>query len=607
MNRRTDSKVTASHTDAFTSEFSTTEGDGEYDREIQYDPGPTTEGLGPIEERGRDLDIEHPVENTEELTHRAHLAVQFAESNRLSRQSEVGVTANGTADDVAATFDEAILDIAAMTLEAEGLSFATLPIPEDHSKALVLHDAWRMNSYPALTKHLVDTESTAQLLGYDSVPDQSTFWKASNRLEEESYREAITAAATRAVHAVFRNGIETPETVIESYGLDISPALDEREVADETRRVAIRHWVEFLLDESLDPVSFGRAENKSYTVDEILAAIAQAGLVNGPNSARPSAAWYYDAGDIPTASQLSRLMTDLDRNEIVEMFTAVNRRFIRTAKQLGFFQNAYDYALDTTWVDWGGIGDGDDPETDLINNPKETDTGAGWLFAALGVMDRNARFTLGIDLVTDKSETTEYFRYLLRTVARETDIGRIHIDREFYDGDAVRLCRALAGRNWTIRGKKTGDMGELLAETKTGETGFRENIDFSDVTPGPNAYVHPIPDDLRTDSGSTHMGFITDLSPDETDLRGIYYVYQKRWSIEKFFDQLKNDFAAPSNSPSSELRFFLLNIAALYYNFHTLMNRAPSPTYGLRLDVPFYEVLIAIVDVVYTRSGATES
>jgi hypothetical protein len=102
------------------------------------------------------------------------------------------------------------------------------------------------------------------------------------------------------------------------------------------------------------------------------------------------------------------------------------------------------------------------------------------------------------------------------------------------------------------------------------------------------------------------MGFMTDLSPDETDLRSIYYIYQKRWSIETFFDQLKNDLAAPSNSPSAELRFCLLNIAALYYNFHTLMNRAPSPTYGLRLDVPFYEVLIAIVDVVYTRSGATE-
>jgi len=54
------------------------------------------------------------------------------------------------------------------------------------------------------------------------------------------------------------------------------------------------------------------------------------------------------------------------------------------------------------------------------------------------------------------------------------------------------------------------------------------------------------------------------------------------------------------------MRLFLLQIATLCYNIHTLLNRATSPKYALRLDVPYYEVLLAMVDVVYTRSDATE-
>ncbi|WP_323675859.1 hypothetical protein [Halorubellus sp. PRR65] len=147
---------------------------------------------------------------------------------------------------------------------------------------------------------------------------------------------------------------------------------------------------------------------------------------------------------------------------------------------------------------------------------------------------------------------------------------------------------------------------ELLDETPEGETGFRENIDFSDGTPGPNLYVHPIPVWLRSENSATHMAYLTDLSPADTDLSSVYDRYHKRWTIETFFRQLKYDFGAPTSTSDPTLQWFLLNAGMLYDNFHTLITRAPSPTYCLRLNVTYYEVLLGIVDVVFSRKSSTE-
>jgi len=217
------------------------------------------------------------------------------------------------------------------------------------------------------------------------------------------------------VHAAARHGITIPESALKAHGLDVSVPIDEREVAGATRRAAIRNWVDSLLDELLEPISFDRSENLRHAVEAIIAAVAQGAYAHGLNSARPTASWYYETGEVPTAGQVSRLLRGIDSQEILRMFTDINRRFIRIASEYGFFDRDYNYyALDTSWVMYEGKHVGEDGELKLMENPKD---GTAWLFAALCVMDVDARFALGLDLVEDKSETTEQFWFLLRTAA----------------------------------------------------------------------------------------------------------------------------------------------------------------------------------------------
>lgn len=599
------------HTDAYANDLcsAVTNTVSEVDITYRHDPPAWEDRFVP--QRSPDVKLEHPVKDVEELYHEAHLTVQFAEAHQTVTEERETPSSEGLSKKAVKEFDAAILAAADRALTAEGVTLGNqsedgtldeLPGDSRRVLALLLHDAWAMDSLPRLSEHLAEIEETASLLSINASTDQSTFWRTHDTLKREGCREYVRNAATRAVHAVVRRGIVAPEDSIDAHGLDFSPVIDEREVAAETRRRAIRHWVTFLLDELLEPIGFDRAENREHAVNAIIGAVAQATYAHGLNSARPTAGWFYDLGDIPSASQVSRLLRSVTTQDITQMFTEVNRKFIQVASDHGFFKRDYDYALDTTWVTYGSNRGSEDKAAKRINNPKK---GPSWLFAVLCVMDLDARFALGLDLVEEKSETTEQFRYLLRTAAVEGGVDRVHIDREFHDGDAVRMCRVIAGENWVIRAKRKGAADDLLAEVAEGESDVQPNVDFADVTPCPNLYVAPVPERYR-DDGNTHMAFLSDLDPSEFNAREILTRYLKRWSAETMIRQLKHDVGVRTSSPFPEMRLFLLQIATLFYNIHTLVNRAPDPKYALRLDVPAYEVLIAIVDSVYTRRDGTE-
>jgi hypothetical protein len=295
----------------------------------------------------------------------------------------------------------------------------------------------------------------------------------------------------------------------------------------------------------------------------------------------------------------------MNKHRIGQMFWKSNLELVKLADGMGFFNSKQSVAADTTWVNWSGSGNND--ELKLINNPKECESGRGWCFAALGLMSRQSRFALSIDLIETKEDTVNNFRSHLRDISKSViDIRRIHADREFYSSDAIRMCRAIVKDDWCIRIKtrQDGKPPDVIdnIDPLPGKPKIKENVRFSDVSPKPNVSVHHVPDSSKKDIEK--MGFLTDREFDNSD-NDLYHTYNHRWTIESYFDQLKNAIAPSTKSPSPKVRLFLLNIGTLFYNIHTLVNRARSPQYGLRLDVTYYQILQAIVESVFTRSQAT--
>jgi hypothetical protein len=104
-------------------------------------------------------------------------------------------------------------------------------------------------------------------------------------------------------------------------------------------------------------------------------------------------------------------------------------------------------------------------------------------------------------------------------------------------------------------------------------------------------------------SGSTHTAYLTDRSLPEHSGSGIHFPYYQRWAIEEAINQLSNDFMPVINSDNEKLRLYGVNVAILFQNWHTLINRAPSPELGLRRTVTHQELLMAIQDVAFNTTN----
>lgn len=507
-------------------------------------------------------------------------------------------------DDSEVEFNLAVLDYAETALEAEGICICELPGPDNLLWGLFLHDAWKLNSNPKIVRRLKEWEDIREEIGIASVPDQAKFWRIRQDLKDDDLRGKLRAAAKRAVYNAYFLGDPIPESVKQEYGFRNHSEIDPSLIPYDRQRKAMRNWMEYFLDYLLEPITFGRDKSTEYEIEHFIAAIAQAGLISKLESAERIASWHYDSDDIPSSKHTLRLLNDLKRQEILDMFEAVDKRFMELAGENGFFDRSYSYAVDTTTVSWdtdvgskmGGL--------HVVDEGEKGDADKTAKFVMVSAINKECRFAFGIDLTPDGREVPGYGRNLLRFIEKNAGVKRVVMDREFWDRDAVRTCREVVDNRWLIRAKRgqIDEMDELFDETPVGESDFKSEIPIADVTPKPYGAVHPVPEHLREEDGPDHYGFITDMDPEQNGITGMYLTYVKRWSIEVYIKQLKHHFGARTESPSDLVRLFLLNIAKIFHNIHAVINRAPSPQLSIPLEVTYYEVLQAFVDEVYTRN-----
>jgi hypothetical protein len=560
--------------------------DTPYNCEVTYSD---CDNKGPIAHQGLPLSIEYPLCTVDNHQHVSQIEDQLAIYNNSRNDYESCLES---------TFDDAIFEMLPTALDEEGLQPAELDISLRYFYSLIIKESRNISSNKGIVNYLNSKPNLARKIGFGTVPkDQSTFWHHYEKVDNN----VVAPVVRRLVHAAHRNGIEVPERTRQGYHLGEHQLIDVTKLSQESENQALQNWIDEILDNVIEPVTFGRAENISYTEREIIGATALAALINGPYSAPKIGSWLFNNTDIIGGSHLYTLIESLEKQEIDEMFRGINISIIRYASQLGLLDHAQHIALDTTWVNWSGKGNNGDLK--LINNPKRCESDRGWCFAALALMSNKNRFVLGIDLVLDKSETIDIFHGQLRDVYKAgVNIGRIHTDREFYSGDAVDMCRAVTGNDYAIRVKmgKDGEPPEKVKsmELSPGEADIIEDVEFANLKPNINVCGQKIP--KNSEKEVEIMGFLTDLTDDDVQPSSLYHTYNSRWSVESFFKQLKNGLAPRTKSPDPMARLFLFNIGCVFYNLHVLINRARSPEYGYRLDVTYYQILIAIAYSVFS-------
>jgi hypothetical protein len=277
-------------------------------------------------------------------------------------------------------------------------------------------------------------------------------------------------------------------------------------------------------------------------------------------------------------------------------FEDVHDRFFSIADEFGVFDDALDVVVDVTEIPYWG-----EKTAWTIGQRRANNSSEHWRYVQLVGAENRARFAFGVRPLQSKDMSYSQLRRLLQRASAHTELGYVFGDREFCAKDAVEAIRPFVGENWIIKaGKQTGEVETLLEKAVPGESSPAVNAGLQNVSPPTNVFVVPISDAAVGGNNRNHEAYITDLPVEDIDLKGLQFKFHNEWNIERGFKQQKSDFLPRTNSQHANYRLFLMNAAMLFYNFHTLINRAPSPELGLRLDVSAQMVLKGVSDVVFS-------
>ncbi|WP_340102179.1 hypothetical protein [Salinibaculum salinum] len=657
-----------SHTDNF--KPTATGGDGDYSVPTAYEDHPEKTEYGSVTERfDGEIEIERPAETIAELRQETHLTAQLHEQNRIQQNSDWPFPNDSTT-----LFDVAILDVMDQALEIEGLSLDSHTVLPRRFRSYFLKSARKPQTLKEFHEYITESKPVLTELGYRPERGGPSYERLRRVLNEdipaelegiERGTEAFAAAVERATYSVYRNGIEVPPSVETECGFEaVTAPLYEKGVSRPTEKIALRNWVNLLLDETVDPLTFGRSEPQM-TFRQYIGLLAASALYNcGVQTVPDISDYHYNRDLIPKGSGVGKYirkdlpmsnsrgkMGDTAKRGISEQFDAAHRATLGIAEQYGFFNEPRSLAVDLYRIEWAGV------ENDLtINRPakSENDNRSEWTYAVIGIIDTEARFTLGARWLPDKSWYPSAVRELTPVANEFVDVEALYADSELISGDLIDAFRELADSDWIVRAPNRRVIQKLWRYTPENYVGYLPSVSWN-TSPKPAAVAYPkkgdnpstirfTPAELRdvdiqdeqtqtdlsnfdesvttpaselpsltdifedpetvdgVDRKTKHALYLTDRSLPDRSAAGIHFRYYQRWAIEETINQISNDYMPRIESGNEKLRLYGVNVAILFQNWHTLINRAQSPELGLRVDVTHQELLKAIEDVAFSNA-----
>ena len=658
----------ANHQDAIAP--SQTSGPTNYTAPTRYDEHPDKDEYGPVTSRFDDeITIKRPAPDIETLRQETVLTAQLHQYNR-ERRSDWPFPNN-----TKTLYDLAILDVMEKALTIEGLSPDDFKIPNPRFNFIFLKNARLPASLKSFYAYTKSSKPVCTELGVSEMPSYETLRQEVNERfpaelnELEQGADAFEAAVDRAVYAVYRNGIDAPASIKEAYGFDnVAPPLYERNVSRSTEKTALRNWVKKLINETLDPLTFDRDGDPQNSFRHYLGLFATSALFNCGVQEVPNVADYnYPRDEIPKGSGIGKYIRDddfpLDPQQaalkdseippLTKQFDAVHRNTFEVARRRGLFDGSQSLAVDLYRIEWDGA------ENDVtINRPakSENDIRSQWTYAALSIIDTDARFTLGARWLPKKSKYPNVISELAPIPNEFLTVEALYADSEIISGSLLDEFRQIAGSDWVARAPDRDIVKKLKWFTPDNHIGYVRDVSWN-TTPKPNLVAYPydssnpslieftardlkqaeqvdidhrqtfsdlFDSDTETDvadllpnavvdklndfesmneigNTKSHAAYLIDRELSERSPHNIHFPYYQRWAIEQSINQIKNDTMPLINSSNEKLRLYGVNVAILFHNWHTLINRALSPELKLRLSVTHTELLKAIQDVAFSE------
>jgi hypothetical protein len=544
---------------------------------------------------GGQLEIDYPVEDADRLDYLVPIESQFAAANAAS-QLDSGV------------IDTAILSVMPYCLAEEDVSLPDDPVSAVRFKTLILGQARGMQQRTDLLDYLNEHPETAQSLGLGStdstrIPSESTLSRTATEwgIDEQPVQDAIR----RLRHTLFRNGIWTDRFT--KIGLEADKPIPYRsQLSDQLRCQGLVNYADLLL-EKIGEFSLNRGSSVKYSPREILATIAQMALHDNPTKGYQLTRWHYES-NIATYRRIQQIVSEhfgsggvmLGKSRVETLDKELHEPIFEFADSMGMFSDPINIALDPTWVP---VANAEDTPGAIRNPTMRTGSDGGFTFP-MAVVYAPISLSLGVRWIPDKSEYPDSFRKLLSRMNKFGEIEWILADREFDSAAMIKLARAAAGKQWTIRLREHHEVITSIVRRSLEQTGKAE-VEIGECSV--NIFSKGFDDEYYRIDEDENMILMSDMSKEDINLSTIVETYIRRWTVETYIRQIKNGFSPKINRESALLNEFMFTIASTFYNIWCIMRQSVSPVYGLPLRPKYYDVLKAIVQSTLTDRRQIQS
>lgn len=416
------------------------------------------------------------------------------------------------------------------------------------------------------------------------VPNLSTLQRAWNNYFSDGLRKRIDS------HATWTRGRvrELNHAIVEDLP-ELEPSGPEKKRPLEYRALDLVPEVlaefEFSITDEWTPINV-RSRNATYSVGDFLEQIVHLCYLGEYAEKGPTNYELTTDGGTPTGETLRDFIRSFDVDEILRRVHTTTGLLVNEAKHYPEFKRLADVAIDTTYVEYYGVGEGLEEWLWDTSGYEKVASDLAFKFATLVIVGENIQFNLAFMPVPkglDHEHAIIVEQLLDGALNHLSSIETVYADRAFATKDVVdvlnnetvdyvipvpqnkRIKREIA----KLRRHPFRDVKVLKNHGIAGGTGSRTRADFVYT----NLPIVPAKYSERLDyiSFYTNKDVDDEFGLDRRETKRIVNRYRFRAGIERGYLSMK-EYSPKTSSNDYRLRLFYFGFGTVVYNLWRLVD-----------------------------------
>lgn len=436
-------------------------------------------------------------------------------------------------------------------------------------KAFLLFKLKHIKSYNALINYLRNRPDEAILLGFDKndakvkLPTHQELWYFVKTLKTEDLETAEYIVNTI-------NGLAEKFNIV----LDTEPATKKPKENASEKTVSTNkgtksgELISFVKSRIKKKLKFKLRHNAVFRNEELLDTLIW--IAYEQNFAESGTVIFSELMKrrSPNADTLLYHIKKFGMSELRDVFMEIFELVFRTARQMRLIgTRKVDLAIDATpWFFYG-----DHENYGVIGTKPERGTSWAYKFISVDIVNHNQRFTLFALPIMPEDNQTELVEKLLTYAKMKVKIGKVFLDRGFFDSKCINLLRKM-GLQFIMPAKQNANVVKKVS--KLSAPRIYPNC------PMKNSRFNLVV--LEKDGDKRY--FATNIPLRSEDLILAFRIgemYRSRWQIETGYRVKKYTFRGKTTSVNYTVRYLYFMLSVVLYNCWLLVDLGLTLFLGL--------------------------